>query len=70
MVLSKVISKIQIQMPEINFASVDTEEYPELMEICGVERVPTVVVFKNGEIRNKKSGVMNPSEMINFYQQA
>lgn len=69
-VIGTVLEKVKAQMPNLNLASVDSEEQPDLMAQVGVERVPTVVVVKGGQVKAKKTGVMNPREMMAFYQTA
>lgn len=69
-VMGTVLEKVKAQLPNMNFASIDSEEQPDLMAKCGVERVPTLVVTKGGQVKTRKTGVMNPKETIAFYQSA
>ena len=48
----------------------DTEEQPDLMARCSVERVPTLIVCRNGAVAARKSGIMNPRELLAFYESA
>lgn len=69
-VLGTVLDKVAAQMPNIAMASVDSEDEPALMTQVGAERVPTVAAVKGGKVKAIKTGVMNPREMIAFYQGA
>ena len=37
---------------------------------CSVERVPTLIVCRNGAVAARKSGIMNPRELLAFYESA
>lgn len=66
-VLMKVLEKCLVQHSEFNIAGVNTEENPGLMEASDVSKVPTVIIFKTGKPVARKSGIMNPTEMMAFY---
>ena len=55
---------------KVQLASVDSEEQPDLMARCSVERVPTLIVCRNGAVAARKSGIMNPRELLAFYESA
>ena len=69
-VMATVLEKLKIQVPEINLAAVDSEDFPEIMEKSGVTRVPTLCVVKDGEIKAKKNGILNVRETMSFYNQS
>ncbi|SHN59735.1 thioredoxin family protein [Desulfovibrio litoralis] len=69
-VMGVVLGKVHAQNSSIKIAAIDTEEESALMEKFGVERVPTLVVFKNGEKKASNSGIMNPKETIAFFAKA
>ena len=62
--------KATAERPDIQLASVDSEEQPDLMARCSVERVPTLIVCRNGAVAARKSGIMNPRELLAFYESA
>lgn len=66
-VLMKVLEKCLVQHSELNISGVNTEENPDLMEASDVSKVPTVIVYKKGKPVARKSGIMNPTEMMAFY---
>lgn len=69
-VLFKVLEKCRVQQPDLVVAAVDTESEKDLVERLDIARVPTVLVFKNGEQAASKTGVVRPDEMLNFYRNA
>ena len=66
-VLMKVFEKCLAQRPDLTIAGVDTEQNPSIMEDMDVSKVPTVVVYKEGKPVARKSGIMNPTELMSFY---
>lgn len=69
-VMHTVLQKVLLQEPELRLAAVDTEEQPELLAEFGVERAPTLLVCKKGEVKERKTGLLNPAELLAFYRQA
>lgn len=47
-VMRTVLGKATTERPDIQLASVDSEEQPDLMARCSVERVPTLIVCGTG----------------------
>ena len=69
-VMRTVLDKATAERPDIQLASVDSEEQPDLMARWSVERVPTLIVCRNGAVAARKSGIMNPRELLAFYESA
>lgn len=69
-VMATVVAKARLADPSLAAASVDTEEQPEALAACGVERVPTILVCKGGAVRARRNGIMNPTELLAFYEGA
>lgn len=68
--MEKVLEKFSSRMPDVRLLSIDSEENPQAMSACGAERAPTIVVLKGGKIAATRAGLMNPKELIAFYEQA
>lgn len=47
-------------------AEVDTVQQPELATMHGVRSIPTVIVYKDGEIVDRISGLMNEKELASL----
>jgi thioredoxin 1 len=68
--MEKMLAKFFDANPGIQYISVDSEECPEAMKANDVQRVPTILVLKNGTITGRKVGLMNVREMTAFYLSA
>jgi thioredoxin-like negative regulator of GroEL len=62
-VLIAVIERYRTVWPDLDIVGVDADEDPGLLEQMGVSKVPTVLVFRNGEVAARRTGVMTPSEL-------
>lgn len=69
-VMGKVLLKAKESNPALELASVDTEKEVEILEKYKVERVPTMLFIKSGEIKLTKSGTLKPVELLDAYSQA
>lgn len=64
----KVLERFSAQKPDVKYATVDSEKETQVMEYLQAERVPTLIVVKEGELCQKKGGLMNPRELKAFYE--
>ena len=48
---------------DINILSIDIDENPELGEKYKVRNIPTIIFVKDGEVVEKKVGVLNESQI-------
>ena len=61
--LSPVIDEIAEEKSDIKVGKINVDEQPELASQFAVMSIPTLIVFKNGEIANKAIGVQ-PKDAI------
>ena len=61
--LSPVIDEIAEERRDIKVGKINVDEQPELASQFAVMSIPTLIVFKNGEIANKAIGVQ-PKDAI------
>lgn len=61
--LSPVIDEIAEERSDIKVGKINVDEQPELASQFAVMSIPTLIVFKNGEIANKAIGVQ-PKDAI------
>lgn len=59
----KILEDIEAELPFVNIVKVNTTEYPELGERFDVRAVPTIHFYKDGEIREKRLGVIPEDEL-------
>jgi thioredoxin 1 len=68
--LEKVIQKFLAANENVTYLRIDSEESPEAMKAFHTERVPTMVVLRDGKVVARKVGLMNLREMVEFYESA
>ena len=51
---------------KIKVAKINVDEEPELAISYGVEAIPTLLLFKNGQIINKSVGYLDKNEIIDL----
>lgn len=61
--LSPVIDEVADERSDIKVGKINVDEQPELASQFAVMSIPTLIVFKNGEIANKAIGVQ-PKDAI------
>ena len=50
----------------IAVCKIDTDKAPELAIRYGVSRIPTILVFKNGEVTARAEGLRSKDQLINM----
>ncbi len=61
--LSPVIDEIAAENPEIKVVKINVDEQPELAQQFKIMTIPSLLVFKNGELVNQSAGV-KPKQLI------
>lgn len=54
--LKPVLEDLSTELTDVKFFRVDIEEYRDLAVQAGVQSIPTVVMFKNGEEVSREKG--------------
>ncbi len=62
--LSPVIDEIAEETPALNVGKVNVDDEPELAAAFGVQSIPTVVIIKDGEIKEISVGYKPKDEII------
>ncbi len=58
------------QLPlKAQFAKVNTEEAQDLGARFGIRSIPTIMVFKNGEVVHQVSGALDQNSIVNLARQ-
>ena len=61
--LAPVLEKVADKHPDVKVVKVDVDQANALASSYGVMGVPTILVFKNGEIVNKAVGYRNEASL-------
>ncbi|MEC7926497.1 MAG: thioredoxin [Actinomycetota bacterium] len=62
-ILSPILEELQNEMEDVEFVKLDVDQFPEISGANQVMGVPTVVILKDGEIKERFVGVQ-PKETI------
>ena len=62
-ILTPIIEDVENLMPK-NVAKVNIEENRDLAVRFQIRSIPTVIIFKNGEVMERISGIANKSDYI------
>ena len=62
-ILSPILEELQGEMDNVEFVKLDVDQFPEISGANQVMGVPTVVILKGGEIKERFVGVQ-PKEVI------
>ena len=57
------------QYPDVIFAKVNTEAQPELGAAFNIRSIPTLMVFKGGQLAATKVGAMSKAQLTTFIDQ-
>lgn len=62
--LGPIVDQIAEEHPEIKVGKVNIDEEPDLAIQYKVMNIPTLLVFKNGELANQSVGVISKTEIL------
>jgi len=68
--LRTVLAKFMAANPNVDIMQIDSEENPGAMESLGVEKVPVLLVVRNGNVAVRRAGLMNIRELTTLYKSA
>lgn len=54
----KMLGPVLESLENIDVVKIDVDECPDLARKYGIMSVPTLMIFSNGELKNKQSGFM------------
>ena len=62
-VLGPVIDEVSNEISNIKFTKLNIDENPETAPKYGIRGIPTILLFKNGELKTTSVGVLTKSEL-------
>ena len=66
--LSPVVDEIAEERTDIKVGKVNVDEQEELAMRFGIMSIPTLIVFKNGEVVKKTMGVQPKAAMLGLFE--
>ena len=68
--MGPIIDEIADECIDITVAKVNVDESPELASKYRVMTIPTLIIFKNGEILNQLIGLQSKEELVDLLENA
>ena len=66
--IAPTVEKIATEHPEIVVGKVNVDEEMALAVSFGIESIPTLLVFKNGQLTNKGVGLMTEDKILRLIE--
>lgn len=60
------IDMLLLDNPEINYIRVDVDEEADIVSMMGIKSVPTIYLYKGGDLVKEKTGAMPYPELKKF----
>ena len=62
--LAPILEELSGQHPELKIVKVDVDENRDLALQYGIESIPTLLVFKGGQVADRSVGLVSPQEIL------
>ena len=67
--LSPILEEISNEMSEVVFAKHNIDEQPNMPVKYGLRGIPTMLIFKNGELKGTKVGTTTKSNIVSWIKE-
>ena len=67
--LSPVLEQLAEENPNINVLKIDVDEVSDLAARYGIQAIPTLMLFRNGERVDTRMGYQNKNQLLAFINQ-
>lgn len=61
--ISPLLEQLSVEMPNIKFVKVDADADGELVQSFGIQSIPTILFFKQGELKQKLIGFQSKDRL-------
>ena len=61
--MAPIVERLAAQHPDVVFAKVDVDENPDVAMGLGISSIPTLIIFKDGQIAERVIGVTPEKEL-------
>lgn len=66
--LGPVLEELSTEIPDVKFVKVDVDDEPELAEKFGIMSIPSVFLFKDGEVAGSFLGLQSKDNVKAFIE--
>jgi thioredoxin 1 len=66
--LSPILEELAAEVDETTIAKLNIDENPETAAILGVRSIPTLMIFKNGQMVGTKVGVQSKASLLEWIE--
>ena len=64
-IMAKILTQVNAEMKQqLQIVKIDTDKYPDLASQHGIQALPTLVLFKQGQPVDRIEGVLQPDQLI------
>ena len=67
--LSPILEEVANSRAGYNIMKIDVDKNPDVTTRLSIDTIPTICIFKDGKLINKKIGYMSKEELINFIEE-
>jgi thioredoxin 1 len=67
--LSPLLEQLAEEKPELKILKIDVDEVGPLAARYGIQAIPTLMLFKDGERKDTKLGYQNKNQLLAFINQ-
>ena len=64
--LSPVVDEVSNEITDVKFLKVDVDDNSEIAAKYNIMSIPTLIIFKDGEVKDRHTGLLSKSDLINF----
>ena len=64
--MAPIIDEVAKEIDSVNFYKVDIDNAPEVADQYEIFSIPTLLLFENGELKNKSVGLKTKNEIMDF----
>lgn len=64
--LAPVFESVADELSAVSFGRINVSEYAEIMDAYGISAIPTVLLFRNGELADQFIGSMEREELLSL----
>ncbi len=65
--LYPVLEELSTEESEIKFCKINTDENPDISERFDIMSIPTVLVFENGQLKNRETGFKTKEQLKKLF---